>query len=120
MKNIFIMMSLRSLGPDLSDFYRKLDDLDYDIKFDLTQKQKEAFFSRFKDWLARYVALNGDSSAATSKRLGLITFRISMILSMLRFMDIEEIPSEICCTENDFKIALVVAENLLEYASLVF
>ena len=108
------------LGSRLSDFYQKLEGLDYDVKFDFTYEQKESFKLKFKKWLTEYVSLYGDSTAATSKRLGLITFRIAMILSMLRFMDKENIPEEIYCSDEDYKVSLIIAENLLKHASLVF
>lgn len=109
----------KKLGIKLSTLYRKFEGLNEDVKFDFTKDQKERFRITFEGWLTDYVSLYGDSIAATTKRIGLITFRIGMILSMLRFMDKEVNLKEVQCSEDDFKTALVVAENLLEHASRV-
>ena len=109
----------KKLGIKLSTLYRKFEGLSEDVKFDFTKEQKERFRITFEGWLTDYVSLYGDSMAATTKRIGLITFRIAMILSMLRLMDEEVNSEEVHCNEDDFKTSLVVAENLLEHARRV-
>jgi len=108
------------LGDQLKDFYLVLENQDRDIKFSLSESQEEAFTIRFEDWLVRYAVEYGEEIAPSIKRLGLIVYRIAMILAAIRYYDKSELPDEIICPDQDFRSSLVIAENLLMHASLIF
>jgi len=50
--------------------------------------------------------LRGTDYLATVRRLGLITFRIAMILTTLRIMETGEIHSPMICNDTDFNTAI--------------
>ena len=57
---------------------------------------------------------------ATVRRLGLVAFRIAMILSALRIMEDGELPERLICKEQDFETTLEMIKVLVKHASKVF
>lgn len=57
---------------------------------------------------------------ATVRRLGLIAFRISMILSALRILENGDASSRMVCEERDFQAAIEMAKVLVKHSSKVF
>ena len=62
----------------------------------------------------------GNDYVGTIRRLGLITFRVAMILTVLRIMDSGNINNTIVCSDTDFQIAMEIVKVLLQHASFVF
>lgn len=58
--------------------------------------------------------------AGTTKRLGLILFRLSMILTALRYYDNGECATEFTCTNEDFEIALALIKIYTEHSVFMF
>jgi len=52
--------------------------------------------------------------------LGLITFRIAMVLTILRIMDSGNIENPITCNDTDFHTALELVKILIQHAAKVF
>lgn len=107
------------LGKEFFGFYEALK-ASPDVQFLLTKDQQEAFNTFFNSCFQHYFNLKGEEYIGTIRRLGLITFRIAMILSALRLMDSGEIPTKLICEEQDFKTALSIAETLIIHASYIF
>jgi hypothetical protein len=63
------------------------------IRFALTTVQQQTFNTYFAQIQNQYLYLCGIDYIATIRRLGLITFRIAMILTTLRIMETGEIPT---------------------------
>ena len=57
---------------------------------------------------------------ATIRRLGLIAFRIAMILSALRIMEHGDLPERIICEERYFQTTLEMVQVLVKHTSKVF
>lgn len=91
-----------------------------DIHFSYTKEQQEKFNEVFKHFFALYFNLKGEEYVGTIRRLGLITFRISMILSVLRMMDTGEYTSKLICNENDFNAAISMTDVFIKHASYIF
>lgn len=89
------------------------------IKFQLSPEQE----CRFTEWFsAKQVLLHqvfGDQIIASLRRLGLITFRIAMILSVIRHMR-ADIPKELQCADLDFDTALAISGTLLPHTIKVY
>jgi hypothetical protein len=64
--------------------------------------------------------LIGNDFNANSRRLGLITFRIAMVLSALRILETGDISDSITCTDTDYKTALSIVFTLEKHAIAVF
>ena len=99
-------------GKRIFGLYQKLNRLRKPISFSLTDEQGRSFTKQFDQMLKRNKLLLGDDFEANTKRLGLITFRIAMIMSALRIIDGEELPCRIICQDKDFSTALTITTTL--------
>jgi Fic family protein len=57
---------------------------------------------------------------ATVRRLGLIAFRIAMLLRSLRILESGDMTPPMICQDNDFNSALQIIRTLVKHASKVF
>lgn len=90
------------------------------IQFCLTSGQQQEFNTFFKQVQETYLTLKGLDYIATVRRLGLIGFRLAMILSVLRIMETGEITTRLICEERDFQTALTIVKVLVKHAAKVF
>lgn len=90
------------------------------IRFELTKEQQSKFNNSFQFIQTKYINIKGLDYLATVRRLGIITFRISMILTMLRFFETGNTSSTLICDDTDFKTALLMVRVLVEHSSMVF
>ena len=111
------------IGRDFCTLLKKLPD--GPIQFTLSPAQGVQFNDFFRDTQSRYAAIFGEEIVATVRRLGLIMFRIAMILTVLRH--IEEVPTKrkkslkkMVCTDVDYDTALAVIQVLLQHSAAVF
>lgn len=109
------------LGQRFFHFYEHLQQSDA-IRFVFTPEQ----VSRFNDFFAHrqdeYYRLLGESFVPSIRRLGLITYRLAMILSTLRLMELspdEVFPSLLTCSDTDFDTALRMATVLLAHSARI-
>jgi hypothetical protein len=108
------------LGMQFFDLYKHLECQVEPIRFSLTLGQQQAFNAYFAQTQNQYLCLYGADYLATVRRLGLITFRIAMILTALRIMDDGDIHSPLICRDSDFNTALSMVKILVQHASMVF
>ena len=108
------------LGMQFFDLYKHLEYQSEPIRFCLTLAQQQAFNAYFSQTQNQYLCLYGDDYLATVRRLGLITFRMAMILTTLRIMDDGNICSPLVCRDNDFNTALLMVKILVQHAAQVF
>lgn len=108
-QNFDMTKYFNELGEEVYEFFDKLMDLDKDIDFDFTSDQWEIFHEYFDGWFNNSLGLFGEEILASIKRLGLITFKIAMILSACRLMDEEELPHTIYCSDEDFETSIKIA-----------
>ena len=64
--------------------------------------------------------LFGDDIVASVRRLGLITFRIAMILTTLRIYESKNYTQTLVCSDEDFQTSLTMAGVLLQHTSRIF
>jgi hypothetical protein len=107
------------LGNDFFEFYKSLL-ANPDIQFCFTAQQQEEFNSSFTEIQNTYLSLQGLDYMATVRRLGLIAFRLAMIISALRIMEHGEISNRIICEDRDFKTAILLIKTLVRHASKVY
>ena len=108
------------LGMQFFDLYKHLEFQAEPIRFCLTLAQQQAFNAYFSQTQNQYLCLYGADYLATVRRLGLITFRMAMILTALRIMDDGNICSPLVCRDNDFNTALSMVKILVQHAAQVF
>lgn len=108
------------LGMQFFDLYKHLECHAEPIRFCLTLAQQQAFNAYFSQTQNQYLCLYGADYLATVRRLGLITFRMAMILTTLRIIDDGNICSPLVCRNNDFNTALSMVKILVQHAAQVF
>ena len=107
------------LGVMFAEFHEKLQDAPQ-LAFCLTEPQGKEFNSYFEELLLRLYNIYGDPIAGSVKRMGLICFRIAMILSTLRIMETGDFYSNIVCTNEDFDNAMTMARILILHTEDVY
>jgi hypothetical protein len=108
------------LGNQFYDLYKVLQSSHEPIRFCLTSSQQQAFNAYFSQTQNQYLYLYGPDYLATVRRLGLITFRMAMILTTLRIMDDGQLQSLLVCSDTDFNNALSMVKILVQHAARVY
>lgn len=86
------------------------------ITFQYTPEQQQYFNIYLGKLHEKVVRSNKLSMLPTVRRLGIMAFRISMILSTVRISLDKEIPQQLYCSNEDFQITLSMLEPLLNNA----
>ncbi len=108
------------LGAQFHELHKCLESQDKPMRFCLTVSQQQQFNNYFEQTQIQYIELCGEDYIGTVRRLGLITFRIAMILTTLRIMDNGELRSPLVCSDTDFNIAMGMVKVLVQHAAHVF
>ena len=66
------------------------------------------------------VKIFGGDIMASVRRLGLITFRMAMTMSVLRLEGCGTLPSKLMCTDSDFENTLKITECLIEHMLRIY
>ena len=123
----------RQIGKDFYAFLKDFPTID--VQFTLSHAQKGLFNEFFAETQSDFANTFGDDIVASVRRLGLILFRIAMIISVLRLMDafpaasgrgkstpLAEVKKtkSIVCTDIDFQSAMAIVKVLLQHTAEVF
>jgi hypothetical protein len=74
----------------------------------------------FSNYLERIIEVSGKESEGVIKRMGLMFYRICMILTAVRYFD-NRFPSALIeCNQNDFLVAKKLIEIYLEHSLIMF
>lgn len=109
-----------AIGERMLFIYQTLNNLPYKIEFQFTEEQGKAFTDKFDELYQKNKALFGSDFTANSRRLGLITFRIAMILTTLRCFEDGDLPERLICSDIDFEISLRIATTLDQHSIAVY
>lgn len=110
----------RHLGNQFFDFYKTLQQQSAPLRFCFTGTQQQTFNAHFSQAQNQYLYLCGLDYLATVRRLGLITFRIAMILTALRVMDTGHIATPLICDDTDFYTSLEMVKILIQHAARIY
>lgn len=91
-----------------------------EIRFSFTGPQKRVFNTFFSRAQRQYWKRLGDAFIASVRRMGLITFRMAMVLSVLRLADKKEHPGLLYCSDDDFTSAMTIARVALCHTVRVY
>lgn len=108
-----------AMGRRILDLYQRLQ-YSAEIRFCFTGSQKDAFNSYFRRAQRHYYHKYGDNFIASVRRLGLITYRIAMVLSVLRMIDEREFPELLYCHDEDFRSAMLISSVLIRHTLRVY
>jgi hypothetical protein len=107
------------IGEQFYDLYKVLQ-TSSPIRFCFSKPRQDEFNAFFDGIQKQYAALFGLDIVASVRRLGLITYRIAMILTTLRICDDGNISSTMVCNDADFHTALAMVNVLLQHTAKVF
>lgn len=110
----------RHLGNQFFNFYKTLQQQSAPLRFCLTATQQQTFNAHFSQAQNQYLYLCGVDYLATVRRLGLITFRIAMILTTLRIMATGHISTPLICDNTDFYASLEMVKILIQHAARIY
>jgi hypothetical protein len=88
--------------------------------FYLSEQQWKELDSQFSDYLNEITTFIHQNTASIVKRLGLIQFRIAMILSILRHSEENSESTTINCSDVDFRSAQLLSNVYLDHALAMF
>ena len=125
-RNVFAISSKNGLneyydvlGKQFYELHRSLK-TNSPIKFSYTEKQQEDFLNFFQKINLYYLNINPIDYDASVKRLGVIAFRISMILTALRILETGDISNPLYCSDEDFQSTLTIVKVLIKHSSKVY
>ena len=107
------------LGKEFYAFYNLLKTIK-PLSFSITSQQQSEFNRFFAETQTKMHFVLGDEYLASVRRLGLIAYRIAMILTTLRRMDNVKTSGPLVCSDTDFKTAMSIVNVLIEHATFVF
>ena len=91
-----------------------------DIRFSFNSAQKRVFNTFFARAQRQYWKRLGDAIIASVRRMGLITFRIAMVLSALRLAGKKDLPELLYCSDEDFTSVMTIARVALSHTVRVY
>jgi hypothetical protein len=108
-------------------FFNKIeDDYSNQILFEFTPEQEERFTKWHEQKMIQLYDIYGDDIVPSVKRLGCCFFKISMILSTLRFVEnkineaYSEIGKQIICDDTDYENTETIINTLMYHTATIF
>ncbi len=111
--------AFQKMGTEYQDLYNILHD-GKELLFSLTADQQQDFNHTFDAWQDEYVAVYGEEFVASVRRLGVITFRLAMCISVLRLAENGNFEDDIVCLDEDYASAKAIASVLIQHNAKVF
>lgn len=117
------------LGERYLPLYHELCQRTNPLTFRLTADQQRRFNDYFAGIQSEYAGLYGDDLIASIRRLGLICFRIAMVLSVTRLitptgladgMENVQMLNYFTCSDEDFCAATNIVETLMQHTAAVY
>jgi hypothetical protein len=101
----------QKMGEDVLETYDRLAKYrDNPLEFELRENQQVRFLKLFKLWKAEFNEMVDADMTGTANRLGLICFRLAMILTAVRSLWDGEESARMVCSDQDFETALRLVE----------
>ena len=113
------------LGERYLRLYQELSSrTEHPLEFVLSQAQQQEFNSFFESLQLEQVGLYGDDLIAFVRRLGLVCFRLAMMLTLLRHESQEPkfnpLSQTLVCTDQDFHTAMTIVNCLINHTGHVY
>ena len=105
-----------ALGRDWNEVYQRISRFEH-IFFSFTPQQQVQFNEHFSVLHEEYLQRYGEGFLSSVRRMGLIVFKISMVLSLMRCMEFADESAEFVCEDADFSVALTIGDTLLEHSA---
>jgi len=113
------------VGRRFLELYHDLtNQKEHPLQFVLSVEQQGQFNDYFSGLLLEQIGLYGEQLDAFVKRLGLTTFRLAMVLTVLRCGEreprLDPLSQVLICTEEDFHTAMTIANCLINHTTHVY
>lgn len=115
--------------PNLSEIFSQLSVTVYEMRsylkrnptnFLLSKKQWETLNESFTSMLSDVTIFNSHNAASIVKRLGLLLYRIAMILTTIRKYESNSKETDCLCTDEDFQLSLRLSRLYLRHSLIMF
>jgi len=122
-------VSPKAWNINLTDHFQRLSQkvnelvlflTNYPTTFDLSEKQWEALNASFTKTLKDVTTFTADEAGSIVKRLGLILYRIAMILTTIRKFENNDTSINVICNDTDYNIATQLADIYLQHSLFIF
>lgn len=110
---------IKDSSNQLKEYYDYLESFK-EVTFKLTESQITIFNKSFTETLSDLKNELGEGIVGSVFRLGIIAFRIAMLLSILRSFEDGTISNIVICDDQDFESALIIANILKAHTAFVF
>ncbi len=90
------------------------------VLFEITESQVERFNQFFSAQQDSFIESCGIEMLGSIRRLGLVAFRIAMILSELRTMDTGEDTCHLVCNDVDFECSIEIVKCLMAHTEYIY
>ena len=107
-------------GKEFLDFNLFLRQQPVRFRFAFSITQQKAFNAYFEQTQLQYLELCGEDYVGSIRRLGLIAFRLAMIMTALRIIDTGEVSSVLICNDSDFNTVMEIVKVLVLHAAYIF
>lgn len=118
--NLNYMEFFSEKGRYIFDLWQELQKRTQPLTFKLTEEQETRFTDCFDQMLTKDRLLVGSDFDANVKRMGIIHFRIAMILSVLRMFEDGEYLDTLICDDLDYETAMTIVTTLEKHAIAVY
>ena len=113
------------IGQRYQTLYHELEkQKQHPLQFVLSIEQQKQFNDYFSGLLLEQIGLYGEQLDAFVKRLGLTTFRMAMVLTVLRCEErepmLDPLSQTLICTEEDFQTVLSITNCLINHTTHVY
>lgn len=111
----------RAMSDRFLEVYEELEKMENEkIEFELRDEHKARFLDLFGKWKTAFGEHVSPDMEGTANRLGLICFRLAMILTALRNLWEGDYTRRMICNDADFENALRLVEVFKDHALKIF
>lgn len=111
----------RALSDGFLEVYKQLETLENEpIEFELRDEHKARFLELFDGWKREFGECISPDMEGTANRLGLICFRLAMVLTAVRNFWEGDYTRRMICNDADFENALRLVEVFKDHALKIF
>ena len=111
--------NIHALSEGFLKVYQRLEALSEPVNFSLQPHQAKEFVRLFDEQKAEVSEHISDDLEGTVNRMGLICFRIAMILTAVRYPKVEA-GQALPCNDTDFNNAIAITQHLMQYSLHVY
>lgn len=109
------------IGDEFFPLYEMLNpSVPVPVKFHLTISQQTKLNKYFEELQQICYQKYGNDMIPTVRRLGVVTFRLAMIFTVLRILEHGEITCNMTCSDEDFDSVIIIVSVLIEHTVKIF